>query len=405
MALTSALMRLLLITNLYPPQELGGYGRCMADFCWALKQRGHELQVLCNDAVYLGSSSDTGPSGEPVARELLLKGDFCDGVHLMQGALQQNAVDTHNQTVIKHWLENKSWDAILLGNLDLLGVGLLHWLLSQQLKVLHHIGFVHSPYAIEQQPNVKNYKLLAASNTVKTRLIAEGIRASDAAIVYPGARTELFGPKAIDRELPEPPCRMTGKPLHICFAGLLMESKAPHTLLEAIAILYQEGYPIRASLAGGAFQKSYVNAMRSFCVDKNIIQFITFYKQLTREQLARFFRLHHAAVFPSTHPEAFGIVGVEAMASGLALLSSGIGGASEVFEIDKSGLKFEAGDSKSLAMQIKRLFNEPGLLKALQENGIERARSQFDVQNSAQQIETLLTRDQQTLDSSAIKQF
>ena len=63
-------MRLLLITNLYPPQELGGYGRCMADFCWGLKRRGHQLQVLCNDASYLGYASETGPSGEPVARAL-----------------------------------------------------------------------------------------------------------------------------------------------------------------------------------------------------------------------------------------------------------------------------------------------------------------------------------------------
>ena len=41
---------------------------------------------------------ETGPSGEPVARELLLKGDFCNGVHHMQDALEQNAVDKHNQT-------------------------------------------------------------------------------------------------------------------------------------------------------------------------------------------------------------------------------------------------------------------------------------------------------------------
>ena len=60
--------------------------------------------------------------------------------------------------------------------------------------------------------------------------------------------------------------------------------------------------------------------MNSFCIDNNIQGNITFYKQLTRDQLARFFRLHHAAVFPSIHPEAFGIVAVEAMASGLALL-------------------------------------------------------------------------------------
>ena len=171
-----------------------------------------------------------------------------------------------------------------------------------------------------------------------------------------------------------------------------MESKAPHTLLEAIAHLHEQGYPIRASLAGGPFQKSYVEAMKSFCIENKIDSVITFYKQLTRDQLARFFRLHHAAVFTSIHPEAFGIVAVEAMASGLALLSSGVGGASEVFETNKNGLKFEAGNAKSLATQIKRLFDEPELLKSLQDNGIEKARNQFDIQHSAKQIEELLGR-------------
>lgn len=47
-------MDLLLVTNLYPPQELGGYGRCMADFCWGLLQRGHRVQVISSDAPIWG---------------------------------------------------------------------------------------------------------------------------------------------------------------------------------------------------------------------------------------------------------------------------------------------------------------------------------------------------------------
>ena len=398
-------MRLLLITNLYPPQELGGYGRCMADFSWGLKQRGHHLQVICNDATYLGNASKTGPSGEPIARELLLKGDFCNGVHLMQKTAEQQAVDRHNQAVIRYWLENNRWDGILLGNLDLLGVSLLHWLLGHKLPVLHHVGFVHSPYAIEQQPNVDNYHLLAASHAVKSRLIAEGIHAHNASVVYPGARTDLFGPETIRRGLPKSPCRVKKQPLHICFAGLLMESKAPHTLLEAIAELTRQGYPINASLAGGPFQKSYVEAMSSYCINNNIKNNITFYKQLTRDQLARFFRLHHVAVFPSIHPEAFGIVAVEAMSSGLALLSSGVGGACEVFENNKSGLRFEAGNAQSLTNQIKRLFDEQGLLRALQENGLARARNAFDVQRSAGQIERILADVNHNNCASSIQKF
>ena len=72
-------MRLLLITNLYPPQELGGYGRCMADFAWGLQERGHHVQVLSSNAPYLGPDN-SGPSNEPVDRRLKLKGSFHNGV-------------------------------------------------------------------------------------------------------------------------------------------------------------------------------------------------------------------------------------------------------------------------------------------------------------------------------------
>ena len=72
-------MRILLVTNLYPPQELGGYGRCMSDFCWGLQRLGHHVAVLTSNAAYLGPGSD-GPSDEPVQRALHLKGSFENGI-------------------------------------------------------------------------------------------------------------------------------------------------------------------------------------------------------------------------------------------------------------------------------------------------------------------------------------
>ena len=59
-------MNLLVVTNLYPPQELGGYGRSIADFVWGLRERGHSIQVLSSDAPHLGASSGFGPCGEAV---------------------------------------------------------------------------------------------------------------------------------------------------------------------------------------------------------------------------------------------------------------------------------------------------------------------------------------------------
>ena len=96
-------------------------------------------------------------------------------------------------------------------------------------------------------------------------------------------------------------------------------------------------------------------------------------------------------MFPSLHPEAFGIVAAEAMASGLALVSTGVGGASEVFEDGISGLHYPAGDSTALAQRLESLAMDPALLLRLQRTGEDRVRRLFSVDASVLQLEALLS--------------
>ena len=105
-------MKLLLITNLYPPQELGGYGRCMADFAWGLQERGHHVQVLSSNAPYLGPDN-SGPSNEPVDRRLKLKGSFHNGLHHVQDSEARDAIDANNVNFLSHWLRQEDWDGVL----------------------------------------------------------------------------------------------------------------------------------------------------------------------------------------------------------------------------------------------------------------------------------------------------
>ena len=168
-----------------------------------------------------------------------------------------------------------------------------------------------------------------------------------------------------------------------------MSSKGPHTLLEALALLNNKNIPTHCMLAGGVFQERYMHAMQRFINAHNLQNNVQFVPQLTRKQLSRFFQLNHICVFPSIHPEAFGIVAAEAMASGLALVSSGVGGAAEVFEDGISGLHFQAGDATSLAAQLERLWRNPILLETLQKNGQQRARERFSIQRSAEDLENL----------------
>ena len=171
-----------------------------------------------------------------------------------------------------------------------------------------------------------------------------------------------------------------------------MGSKGPHTLLEALLMLKERGVHIHLMLAGGTFQADYAKQLRKFCTKHQLNEQVDFLPQLNREQLARFFQLNHVCVFTSIHPEAFGIVAAEAMASGLALVSTGVGGASEVFEDGISGLHYPPGNSTALAERLERLAYDSALLKALQQAGEERVRSHFSVDSSVRQLETLLSK-------------
>lgn len=382
------MMRILVVTNLYPPQELGGYGRAMADFVWGLQQRGHQLQVLTSDAPYLGPGG-VGPSHEPVDRRLRLKGSFEGGVQNLEDASARRLVDQANIQLLRYWLKNSQWDGVLLGNLDLIGAEIFSVLLEAGIPVLHHVGFVSPPYHPQQLPLSSNYRLVAASCAVRESLFAAGFSCIDVPVVYPGARVELFGPAATGRSLPSPPDGSVARPLRVCFAGLMMSTKGPHTLLEALALLQQGGVAVEAMLAGGEFEAAYFARMKKYVDDVGLNLNVRFLPVLNRPQLARFFVLQHVCVFTSLYPEAFGIVAAEAMASGLALVSSGVGGAAELFESGESGLLFRPGDAADLAQKLQMLVSQPGLLKSVQDLGRERVLKRFSVQGAAAQLETL----------------
>ena len=123
------------------------------------------------------------------------------------------------------------------------------------------------------------------------------------------------------------------------------------------------GLSVQASLAGDSFQNGYREQLEQLLKQHNLDGTVQFVGQLGRQALARFYALHHVGVFPSIHPEAFGIVAAEMMASGLAVVSSGVGGAGELIDDGRTGLRFMAGDSRDLARCLMRLVDDVTLLE------------------------------------------
>ena len=231
------------------------------------------------------------------------------------------------------------------------------------------------------------YQLVAASEAVRSALVAAGLPTSTARVVYPGVRCELFGVNRVGMPSPLTPDGSRQRPLKVCFAGLLMNSKGAHTLIEALIQVHHQGLNVQVSLAGASFQNGYREQLEQLLKQQNLDGSVQFVGQLGRQALARFYALHHVGVFPSINPEAFGIVAAEMMASGLAVVSSGVGGAGELIDDGRTGLIFNAGNSRDLARCLTNLAKDTSLLRRLSQAGQQEARQHFSVEAAGAALE------------------
>lgn len=90
------------------------------------------------------------------------------------------------------------------------------------------------------------------------------------------------------------------------------------------------------------------------------------------QELAKIYASSDIFVFPST-TETFGLVTVEAMASGLVPVAAKMGGAVGIIEQNKSGLFAQPLDTDDMVMQIERLLTNPNERKQIANNAFKRA--------------------------------
>jgi phosphatidyl-myo-inositol alpha-mannosyltransferase len=86
-------------------------------------------------------------------------------------------------------------------------------------------------------------------------------------------------------------------------------------------------------------------------------------------------RLRSATVFcaPSLHGESFGVVLIEAMAAGTAIVASGLDGYRNVATDDVDAVLVDPGDVEQLATSLKRVLFDEGLRERLTTAGVVRA--------------------------------
>ena len=99
---------------------------------------------------------------------------------------------------------------------------------------------------------------------------------------------------------------------------------------------------------------------------------VIFAGPVTDEELPAYYQ--HADVFcaPNTGHESFGLVLVEAMASGAPIVASRILGFEGVADHEQDALLVDVGDEYAIANSIQRLIEDPDLRNRLVQNGHEK---------------------------------
>jgi len=105
------------------------------------------------------------------------------------------------------------------------------------------------------------------------------------------------------------------------------------------------------------------------------------------EELPKFFGLADVFVLPSITAEAFGIVLLEAMASGRPVVTTRVGGIPEVVEGSGCGILVDPGDEQMLADAILLLLEDKGLREELGRRGREVAEDTYSWDVITERIE------------------
>ena len=259
----------------------------------------------------------------------------------------------------------RSGDAIWVHNRPEYASVLSRLLSGKSVRVVLHMHNSHLAHLNPEFRRLDSVIIVYCSRFLADE--ARGCGFSSPAYVLPnGADGDLFHPA-------------TGKlrtETEIAFAGRIVPEKGPHVLVEAMRSLSQDRVRAHCVLIGssgfGTCRSSrYVRNLRaSFPPNTEMAGY------LSGEIYAH--RLRRADIFccPSVWPEPFGMVIVEAMASGLPIVASAVGGIPEVLKYG-GGELIPPADPGILAQHLKALIQDPVRRRTLGNRAVRAVRENF----------------------------
>jgi glycogen(starch) synthase len=229
---------------------------------------------------------------------------------------------------------------------------------------------------------------ICVSRYVRDRLVSQGLIPESAVVIHNGIALERFSPQRYS----EPPPLQQG--LRCLVAGRVVAEKGIHTAVEAFARLRAQcDGVLNASLTVlGDGPAAYIRRLHMLVEQHRLDGIVTFRPPVPRDEMPRVLSQHNVLLLPSEYAEPIARSMQEAMAMGLLVIGTTTGGSGELLVHGQTGLVFQAGDAGSLAIQLNRALQEPEQMQQLASAGQREVIAHFDIRRTVQEIESYLVK-------------
>jgi len=381
--------RLLQLSWEFPPRIVGGIARHVSELSLALAQAGLEVDVLTayhpeaprEEEITAGSGQ---PAGRLAGRVKVLRAgpspihplDFVCEIHqldfgllerlLAYGAQEYDLIHAHDWLVafaartLKHGL-----GAPLVATMHATEMGRNYGL---------HNPMQHYIHSVEWMLTYDAWRVICCSQAMAGEVQGALKVPTDKVRVVPnGVDPERLHSGDSPAELAKFRARWARPEERILlFVGRLVREKGVEVLLDAMPQVLAAHPEAKLVVVGSGEH----GPLRGRAAEKGLGEKILFAGFVPEEELRRLYAVANLAVFPSLY-EPFGIVALEAMAAGVPVVTSDIGGFQEVVRHGETGLHTWANNPHSLAWGITRVLSDSRLAERLRRAGRREVRQRY----------------------------
>jgi glycogen(starch) synthase len=378
-------VKVLIVSWEYPPVVIGGLGRHVHHLATALVAEGHEVVVLSRRPS--GTDPSTHPSTDEIAEGVRVVAaaqdphEFDFGSDMMAWTLAMGHSMVRAGLALKNRRGDRAWRPDVVHAHD--------WLVAHPAIALAEyfdvplVSTIHATEAGRHSGWVSG-RISRQVHAVESWLVRE----SDSLITCSASMrdeiTELFGPglaeirvirNGIDAALwPFAPRQPRKGPAQLLYLGRLEYEKGIHDAIAALPRIRRTHPGTTLTIAGGGTQQQWlVEQARKH----KVLKAVTFVGPRDHEELVRLLHTADAAVLPS-HYEPFGIVALEAAATGIPLITSNVGGLGEAVINGQTGMSFAPRDIAGLAAAVRVVLDDPDAAQQRAIAARERLTSDFD---------------------------